>query len=52
MVVAVDGSFWSGVNQHLRFYLTLFMLKLEHFYDDKYEASELLTSHTLARYLR
>jgi hypothetical protein len=43
------GCYWLGVNQYLiTLYITIFMLKLENFYDHEYNASEL---SMLARYL-
>jgi hypothetical protein len=47
------GCYWLGVNQYLiTLYITIFMLKLENFYDHEYNTSKLLTSLTLSRYLR
>jgi hypothetical protein len=39
------------VNQHLRFHLTLFVLKLEDFYHHEYNVSGLSTSLMLDQYL-
>jgi hypothetical protein len=41
-----------GVYQHFCYIETLYMLKLEDFYDDEYNTSELLMYLRLARYLR
>lgn len=44
------GCCWLGANQYLiMLYITIFVLKLENFYDLEYNALEL---STLARYLR